>query len=126
MGNISTKIDLQKLIHQKKMVKGAGGKDVECLIIPIEANNLYAGTKGTYLDLIGFELNNPTGKDTHLVKQSLSEEVRKGMSKDELEQMPILGNHIDWDSGSSSSKKSEPATKSKAKSRASDDDEPPF
>jgi hypothetical protein len=98
MGNISIKLNLEGLKHVKQTKKGKDGKDILCLVIPIEANHLYAGAKGTYLDLQGFEIRNPKegSKDTHLVKQSLPKEVYGAMSEQERNSTPILGNLIVW------------------------------
>ena len=129
MGNINSKINLAGLIHQVKNVEGKGGKQVRCIIIPVEANHLYEGEKGIYLDTIGFEVDESKrkGKDTHLIKQSLPQKIREAMSKEEQNAMPILGNHIDWDkSEGSSSSSTSSASKSKAKASKADDDEPPF
>ena len=110
MGRISTKINLAALKNAAIITSGKN-KDVDCLLIPIAQNNLFRSEKGAvYLDLIGFET--PTdkrkGKDTHLVKQSLSKDLQDKMSEEEKKAMPILGNHIDWDqSGESSSERVE-------------------
>lgn len=101
MGNISTKINLAALKNATilKMDK----TQLDCIIIPIEQNHLYKSDKGAvYLDLVGFELNNPKQdqKDTHLVKQSLPKDVLSKLSDEEKKAMPILGNHINWDKSS--------------------------
>lgn len=98
MGNISVKLNLEALKCVKQVKKGKTG-DVMCLVIPIEANNLYQGAKGTYLDLVGFELKDKKNdsKDTHLVKQSLPKDVFEKMTDEEKKSMPILGNAIVWD-----------------------------
>jgi hypothetical protein len=77
---------------------------MDCLVIPIELNNLFKGDKGVYLDLIAFELANKkeNSKDTHLVKQSLNKEKRESMTEDDLKNMPILGNHSVWSDGQNS------------------------
>ena len=102
MSNISTKINLAGLKHSVRTIKGKTG-DLECLIIPIEANNLFKGTKGVYLDLQGFEIKNKVNdsKDTHLVKQSLMKEVYEKLSDEDKKAMPVLGSHTLW-SGSGS------------------------
>lgn len=99
MGRISTKINLAALKNAAIITSGKN-KDVDCILIPIEQNNLYRSDKGAvYLDLIGFEtpVDKRKGKDTHLVKQSLSKEIQDKMTEEEKKAMPILGNHIDWD-----------------------------
>lgn len=99
MGRISTKINLAALKNAAIITSGKN-KDVDCILIPIEQNNLFRSEKGAvYLDLIGFEtpVDKRKGKDTHLVKQSLSKDIQDKMTEDEKKAMPILGNHIDWD-----------------------------
>ena len=97
MSNISGKLNLLQLHAVKKMMPGQLGP-VECLIIPIQKNNLFVGDKGVYLDLIAFEVENKKSdsKDTHLIKQSLSKEVREKMTSEQLNAMPILGNLQVW------------------------------
>jgi hypothetical protein len=97
MSRISGKINLAQLKGQVKSMKGLNGM-VDCFVIPIALNNLYKGEKGIYLDLIAFEIENKKSdsKDTHLVKQSLSKEVREKMTKEEINEMPILGNLQVW------------------------------
>jgi hypothetical protein len=109
MNNISGKINLLMLNGAVKKMKSKSG-EIECLIIPIELNHLFKGEKGIYLDIIGFELSNKKegSKDTHLVKQSLSKDVRDLMSEDEIKGMPIIGNLSVWgDTGANQ----EPITK---------------
>jgi hypothetical protein len=97
MGNISAKINLRQLQSAVRTMKGKSG-DIECVVIPIAANNLVKGEKGVYLDLIGFELKEKIGdrKDTHLVKQSLPKEAMEKMSDEQKHAMPILGNMVLW------------------------------
>lgn len=115
MGRISTKINLAALKNAAIITSGKN-KDVDCILIPIEQNNLYRSDKGAvYLDLIGFEtpVNKRKGKDTHLVKQSLSKDIQDKMTEEEKKAMPILGNHIDWEqSGESQSVATEQGVKS--------------
>jgi hypothetical protein len=102
MSNISSKINLAALKHSVRKMKGQTG-EVECLIIPIEANNLFKGEKGVYLDTTGFEIKNKTGtsKDTHLVKQSLPKEVYEKMTDEQKKEQPIIGSMIVWAGGGS-------------------------
>ncbi len=97
MSRISTKINLAGLKHSRKMMNGQSGP-IECVIIPIEANKLFVGEKGIYLDLIGFEIANPKGKETHVVKQSLPLEILEKMTEEERNDMPLLGSHVVWQS----------------------------
>lgn len=101
MSNISTKINLAGLKHSVRTIKGKSG-DLECLIIPILANNLFKGEKGVYLDLTGFEIKNKVNdsKDTHLVKQSFPKEIYEKQTDEEKKAVPVLGSHIVWAGGS--------------------------
>lgn len=99
MGRISGKINLSALKNAAIITSGKN-KDVDCILIPIAQNHLFRSEKGAvYLDLIGFEtpVDKRKGKDTHLVKQSLSKDIQDKMTEEEKKAMPILGNFIDWD-----------------------------
>lgn len=98
MSRISGKINLMNLHAIRKMINGAAGP-VECIVIPIQKNKLFVGEKGVYLDLIAFEVKEKKGesKDTHLLKQSFSKEVREAMTEQQLKDLPILGNLQVWD-----------------------------
>lgn len=100
MSKISGKINLMQLHAVRKMITGTAGP-IECLVIPIAKNLLFVGEKGVYLDLIAFEVDPAKraadSKDTHLIKQSFSKEVRTAMGEEGLKQLPILGNLQVWD-----------------------------
>lgn len=98
MANISAKINLRRLQSAQMKLKGKNGNLVECVVIPIDANNLVRGEKGIYLDMIGFEYRErkPDRKDTHMVKQSLAKELLEKMTDDEKNALPILGNMVLW------------------------------
>ena len=99
MSRISGKINLLQLFAVRKMINGQAGL-TECLVIPIEKNKLFIGEKGVYLDLIAFEIDpakkKADSKDTHLIKQSFSKEVRESMGEEELKKLPILGGLQVW------------------------------
>ncbi len=97
MSNFSTKLNLAALKHSRRMIKGQSG-EIDCLIIPINENNLYKGEKGLYLDLYHIELKNPAEgqNNTHLVKQNLPKEIYEQMTEEAKKAMPILGNSIVW------------------------------
>lgn len=103
MSRISGKINLLNLHGVIKQMKGELGP-VECLIIPLEKNKLFKGEKGIYLDVIAFEIEKQKEgqKDTHIVKQSFSKEVREKMTEEQLKALPILGNLQVWDGVSES------------------------
>ena len=98
MARISTKINLRQLKNVVKKMKRQDGSEVDCLVIPIKANNLFQSEKAVYLDLIGFDFENKIqdSKDTHLVKQSLPKELFEKMTDEQKKAMPIVGNHIVW------------------------------
>lgn len=96
MSNFSTKLNLAALKHSRRFIKGQSG-EIDCLVIPIDANNLYRGEKGLYLDLYHLQLKNPIeGQNSHLVKQNLPKELYEQMNEDERKAMPILGNSTVW------------------------------
>ena len=97
MANLSTKLNLAGLKHSRKLMNGQSGL-IDCLIIPINENNLYIGEKGLYLDLQHYEIKNPKEgqTDSHLVKQSLPSEVYEKMNDEEKQGLPILGNTRTW------------------------------
>ena len=122
MSRISGKLNLLNLHGVVKMIKGKVG-EVECLVIPLEKNDLFKGEKGIYLDIIAFEIDpakrNSESKDTHLVKQSFSKAVRETMSEDYLKGLPILGSLQVW----GERPESEPVSSSET---LSDSDDLPF
>ena len=91
MSNFSIKIDLSKL-------SGAGLTDlqgpsgvVRCVVLPVDANRIYVGQKGTYLNLCAFELKNPQYGATHSIKLSIPKSVRDSMTVAEAKAIPIIG-----------------------------------
>ena len=89
---ITGSVNLAALTHVKMEVKGKSGQ-VKGVFIPLDVNKLSEHEKGgVFLNVVGFEMKEPKEYGTHIVKQSLSKEVREKMSKEELEAMPILGN----------------------------------
>lgn len=104
MSNISTKLNLAGLKHTRMNMKGKSGM-IDCLIIPIEANRLFKGEKGLYLDLTHIEIKDRSKqvegqKDTHLIKQSFTKDTYEGMTDEEKRSYPILGNSIVWSQNS--------------------------
>jgi hypothetical protein len=91
MKRLNVKLNLSNLKCAVRFENGHNGP-VECLIIPIEANYLFKGKSGIYLDLAAFELKEPKDNQTHLVKQSLPKEVFQKQTEEERRAMPILGN----------------------------------
>jgi len=97
MSNISGKLNLMQLKAAIRRMDGKTGP-IDCVVIPIEANHLFRGEQGIYLDLIAFEskTKNEKIKDTHLVKQSLPKEVLETLTDEEKKSQPILGNLRVW------------------------------
>lgn len=88
--NYNCKVNLAGLKHTVQKMQGASG-EIEVLVIPIEANNLYRGEKGLYLDLVAWGIEEPKYEDSHMLKQSLPKEVAEKQSKEEKYAMPIMG-----------------------------------
>ena len=132
---ISIKLNLTKLVHVKQKRKDKEGNEVECLIIPIDKNKLQRSTKegynNVYWDLVAFELKEPRRNDngnlsqTHLVKRSLSKEERDKMSQEEKNELPIIGNLVDFDKFSSRQDET-PNDAGGGKVFESDEDDLPF
>ena len=79
-----------------RLLKGKDGGMVECVVLPIEANNLFKGEKGLYFKWIAFESKQEGSKDTHLIKQSFDKEKREEMGEEQIKALPILGNLRVW------------------------------
>jgi hypothetical protein len=93
--NLNVKVNLQNLVCACRFEKGKDGP-VECLIVPLEANHLFKGEKGVYLDLTGFELKEKKDGRTHLLKQHMPKEVFEAMSDEEKRATPIMGDVSEW------------------------------
>lgn len=92
MENLTMSLNLSKLTGSAVVnLKGRSGQTKKCLVLPIEDSALYVGEKGIYLSLVAFASDKLEGA-SHFVKQSLSEDVRKTMTDDQLRALPILGN----------------------------------
>jgi hypothetical protein len=98
MENVNIKINLAALTHIELKVRDRLGKEVQGIFIPYEKNKIFVGQKVRSLDLIGFPLKNrkPDSKDTHIIKQSFSKEEREKMTQEQQNNLPIIGNMIDW------------------------------
>lgn len=97
MTDFNGKLNLLKLKRAGIMQIQGRTKVLRCLVIPVEDNNIFVTTdennhpKAAYLDLTAWELKNPKYEETHMIKQSLSKEIREKMTDDEKKAMPILG-----------------------------------
>lgn len=91
---ISGKINLAALQHAIMQIPTKNGTKVECLVIPIAANELFKSDKGNvYLDFAAFEIaaDKRKGDDTHIISQSFKKEKRDAM-KAAKQYPPTLGN----------------------------------
>lgn len=91
--NYIIKLDFAKL---KKVgvanITGKSGNKVKCVLIPVEENNIFLSEKGgIYMDLACFALKKENYGQSHLIKQSLSEEERNSMTEEQKNAMPIIG-----------------------------------
>ena len=95
--NKNIKIDLTAFSGAGKIIlTGKDGKQKKCLVIPIEENHLYEGEKGIYADFIAWEMKErKENGTTHLLKQSLSKEVRSAMTDEQKKSLPIFGDMKD-------------------------------
>ena len=109
MSNFSTKLNLASLKHTRKLLKAKSG-EIDCLIIPINENNLFKGEKGLYLDLYHIQLKNPKEgqTNTHLVKQNLPKELYEKMTDEQKKEMPIIGSSTVWVPTSNEAELAEP------------------
>lgn len=88
---ITVKLNLRQLKHALMTTK----KGAKAIVIPLIENNLFEGEKGIYLDIVGFDYEDKTGKqypDTHLLKQSFSKDELSKMDEYTKKNIPILGN----------------------------------
>jgi hypothetical protein len=97
---LNIKLNLSNLISAVRFENGTNGP-VECLIIPIEANHLFKGKSGIYLDMTAFELKEIKDNQTHLIKQSLPKEIYKAQTEEQKKAMPILGNVSSFEASTS-------------------------
>ena len=94
MTDFNGKLNLLKLKRAGVMQIPGRTEVLRCLVIPIEENNIFISTdennrpKAAYLDLTAWELKNPKYEETHMIKQSLSKEVREKMTDEEKKAMP--------------------------------------
>lgn len=101
--NYSGSIALSKLIHVRMKKKGKGGKQVDCLVIPIKANFFVEGKEGAVympIRVITKEEENDYGQNG-FISQSVDTKVWKDADDEQKEvfkELPILGNIKDFTS----------------------------
>lgn len=97
MENLDIKLNALKFQNAGVMSVKGRTQTKRCLVIPIEDNHFFVsanadGTpKAVYMDLVAYALREPKYDQTHLVKQSLSKEVREQITEEQIKGMPILG-----------------------------------
>ena len=87
------KLNLAAFQHAIMNVTRKDGSKVECIVIPIEENNLFKSEKGNvYCDFKVWEISpeKRKGEDTHLINQSLKKEIRESL-KSQGKYPPTLG-----------------------------------
>lgn len=97
--NLNVSVNLLKMRAAVGDVPGRNGKPVRCVILPIEANDLYAKTddaghvQSVYLSLSCFENKTESQYgDTHMVKQSHGKSWIESHTDEQKREEPILGN----------------------------------
>lgn len=93
MSNFGIKVDLLKV--KGAFVRNLKGKTAtkRCLIIPVdEADGVFLGENGCYLNMTAIELQNPQYNDTHGLKPELDKAKREQMTEEELKAIPFIGN----------------------------------
>lgn len=91
--NYGIKIDLLKV--KGAFVRNLRGRTAvkRCLIIPVdEADGVFLGEKGCYLNMTAIELQNPQFNDTHGIKPDIPKELRDQMTEEEQKAIPFIGN----------------------------------
>lgn len=72
------------------MLQGKTGMK-KCVVIPIEENHLYQGNKGVYADFVAWGNDKLNNGSTHLIKQSLTKELRDAMTEEQRMSQPTFG-----------------------------------
>lgn len=86
--NYNLKINLAKLNGVCKSSLKDGKK---VLVIPIEENYLFEGSKGCYLDVVAYEFKEQHFDDSHYLKVQVKKEVFEKMDENEKKSIPIIG-----------------------------------
>lgn len=88
--NLTIRINLACFQNAGVAVLQGKSSTKKCLIIPIEENHLYQGNKGVYADFVAWS-NDKLNGATHLIKQSLSKEIREVMTEEQRLVQPTFG-----------------------------------
>lgn len=92
--NLLVSVQLTRLNRAGRiLLKDKDGKQIDCLVIPIELNNLFVSENNEiFLNMVAWESGKLKNEQTHLLKQSLPKDIVDKMSEDDKKQMPIMGN----------------------------------
>ncbi len=94
--NYNVKLNMAAFKHVVRKMKNKAGVEQECIIIPLEANHLFKGDKGLYVDITAIAVKEPKFDDTHILKQGLPKEIYDALTDDQKKQTPIFGNMGPW------------------------------
>ncbi len=97
--NYNIKQNLAAFKHVVRKMKNKAGEMVDCVIIPLEANHVFTGEKGLWVDLTAIAVKKPQFDDTHILKQGLPKEVYEAMTDEQKKNTPIFGNMGPWKKG---------------------------
>ena len=128
--NYNVKIDLKKL--EKVAVMNIQGKNglIKCVVIPVEENNIFVSEKangGIYLDLKASEVRDMRFGQSHILKRTVGKEAYSKMTKEEIINMPIVGNLSPYNGqGMEATQTQTNETKVEQEERGNNIDELPF
>lgn len=91
--NYTVKLDISKIAGAFACnIKGKTSMK-QCICIPTDANGVFVGQKGIYIDLRVSELAEDRQKfdDTHVVRQSFPKGVFEKMTDEQKKNIPLLG-----------------------------------
>jgi hypothetical protein len=92
--NYSMRIDLLKIkgAFMRNLTSPKTGVTKRCLIIAVDdAEGMFLGEKGCYLNMTAVEMKEPKFNDTHCIKPDLPKEIREAMTEEQKKAVPILG-----------------------------------
>ena len=96
MENFNLKLNICGFVHTVRKMKSKSGEMIDVIILPIDANHVFKGEKGMYVDITAIAVANPKFDDTHILKQSLPKEVYEKLSDEDKKKTPIFGNMAPW------------------------------
>lgn len=93
MSNFNFRLNLSKLSgFGTATLAGKSGQPTRCVVIPIEANQIFEGEKGTYLDIACFETPGSEYGTHRCVRSKSQKEQELEKQTGERINIPILGN----------------------------------